>query len=173
MSTLNVNNQTLNAQSVLKIRQGQELAARETAKKDGADNVFFKVGNDTYVASGKGFNLKDVQPGAKFEFNGKQAQVVSIDSEVNSAKDGLLRMKKPATWMVGTGAAVGTVGGLASSLFQSVFAGRTLGALLPVLKGIGMAGGAMAAVTGVVAGISAIRGATRSQDYEALKAHAE
>ena len=41
-------------ESLVKLQPGTENQAMAAAKKDGADNVFFKMGKDTFVASGRG-----------------------------------------------------------------------------------------------------------------------
>src|SRR5690242_929333 len=106
-----VNLNEMKPQSVLKIRQGMELPAMETAKKNGADDIFVKMGNDTYAVSGTGFHVKDLHLGDKVTLNGQQAEITFIDDQINSAMDGLKSVGKAAALAAGTGG-VAVGGGL-------------------------------------------------------------
>lgn len=73
--------------SVLKIRRGEELNARETAQRDGMDNTFFQVGQDTYVASGLGTHIHGLKNGTEVRFNGLKGAVVSSNNEQDTRGD--------------------------------------------------------------------------------------
>lgn len=153
MSDVIVNNQAILPKTLIKIKSGQEQNAIAAAKKNGLDDVFFKVGNDTFVASGTGLPLRGAKPGATVYLDGKKGQVVATDRQLNTFAEGF---KNPA------GAAV-AVAGLAYGAF-------TFATSLGVWKGLG----AVYAVAGLVGGavvnaFPATFAAFRKKDENALK----
>ena len=168
---------TLNADaSIYKLRKGQEAAAIKAAEKDGADNVFFRMGQDTFVASGNGMKLKGIEPGALVVHQGGVGTVIAVDNEINSALEGVKRVgsKGAATGaaiLTGTAAAVSLwgTGGIAS-LMAPLATGSAL-AVVPAAVGFAAIG---AATFGTVAAAGGgLYGALKEGDTEAMKAFAE
>lgn len=166
MGNPTIDNKTLNASTVVKLRHGQEIAAREAAKKNGADDVFFTLGRDSYVASGRGLNLKGVAAGTKIRYNGQEGTVTAVDNQVNSAKEGALKVVTPVAVAVGGATGGGAfVGGALGGLASAGAAGAAVGAVVV---------GAYALAAGAVAvGGGAAYGAFRKADSERLKAFGE
>jgi hypothetical protein len=86
MATVSIGNKTFDA-NVIKIRPGQELAAQQTAAHDGQDNTFFKLGSDTYVASGLGTYVQGLKNGDDVTFDGKRGTVVASNNEQDTKAD--------------------------------------------------------------------------------------
>lgn len=153
MSQLSINNRTLTPARVTALRPGQELSAVGALKGNGADDVLFKVGNDTYLASGRGLALRGVKTGDTVKIDGKVGQVVMVDRQLNSFGEGLLAW--PGLLVGGGGVAWGLIG-----FVQGILSGATFAGL-----GILLAGAAL--VAGVVINlVPAIYGAVRKPDYE-------
>lgn len=156
--------QSLKAQSVVRVRPGQELAAAQTAKKNGADDVFFTIGQDTFVASGRGMALKGLKTGSAITHEGRQGTVTMIDNQVNTAGEGALKVLKPITIAAGGATAAGAAGGsFLGGLASAGGAGAAVGA---AVVGIYAAGVAAVAVGG-----GALYGKVRDVDLESMKAH--
>ncbi|MFN3431787.1 MAG: hypothetical protein ACK46X_17770 [Candidatus Sericytochromatia bacterium] len=86
MSQVTIGSKTLDA-SVIKIRRGEELLARETAQRDGMDNTFFQLGEDTFVASGLATHIHGLKNGTDVTFNGKKGTVISSNNEQDAQSD--------------------------------------------------------------------------------------
>jgi hypothetical protein len=152
--------------AIHRIRPGQEVAALETAKKNGADDLFFTVGKDTFVATGRGLPLKGVKPGDAITHEGRQGIVTAIDNQVNTAKEGALAVLKPSGLAAGGATAAGTlVGKGLGGFFGASGAGAAVGAIT-----VGVYAGIAA---GLAVGGGALYGAKRGIDTESIKAHAE
>ena len=126
MSNVTIGSKTIEA-TVLKIRRGEELAARETAEKDGMDNTFFKLGEDTYVASGPGTHVHGLKNGTEVTFNGKKGTVLSSNNEQDTKMD--LLVTGGLTALV-TAAAVGGAiagGGFLAPILAPILGLFTLG----------------------------------------------
>ncbi|MBO9541926.1 hypothetical protein J7643_15165 [bacterium] len=159
MDKLNAGNRQLEASRVYKIRPGQELPAKAAAEKSGADDVFFRMGGDTFAATGRGMNLKGLKEGDTIEYKGQKGVIVSVDDRMNSAMDGL---KAPyAQAMLGIGAATAGGGAVLGAAGVGTIAGSVfVGGLIAVAAGVGFVG-------------SAAYGALRSVKADALQPYAE
>ena len=114
MSAVTILNKTVDA-TVIKLRRGEELAAMKTAKTDGQDNAFFKIGADTYVASGLGIHVHELgdihgDEVAPVTFQGRKGTLVHANNEQDD---------KESLW----------------------FAGIASGVLTAIMVGGGIAGG--------------------------------
>lgn len=155
MAELSIRNRQLPIQKVTALRVDQGLAATAAAKRNGADDVFIQVGQDQYVASGRGLALRGVKAGDSVTLDGKAGKVVLVDRQLNSFKDGLTAW--PGLAVGGLGAAWGLVGFAQGMLTGATFAG--LGLFLAV--------GAVA-VGAAINLAPAAYGALRKVDYEAI-----
>src|SRR3989338_9444203 len=93
MTEFTIQNKTFNVSNVLKLKSDRGVDALAAAKRDGADNIFFTVGNDFYVATGTGLDLKEIITGIPFSFRGKEARVTSVDDQINRASDGFYHLQ--------------------------------------------------------------------------------
>ena len=127
MSEITVGNRALEA-TVVKLRQGSEKKALEVMSRDGVNNVAFKIGSDTYVASGHDLEVKGIAEWATVRHAGADGHVVKVNEEV----------LKPGFWKRWglAGAAVGLVGMPLTGLAL----GALLGAWLPVAEYAMLAG---------------------------------
>jgi hypothetical protein len=154
MSQLSINNRQLSPARVTALKPGQELSAVAAVKGNGADDVIFKVGNDTYLASGRGLALRGVKAGDPIKLDGQVGQVVTVDRQLNTFMEGMLAW--PGLVVGGGGAAFGI-----AAFVQGVLSGATFAGL-----GIMLAGAAL--VAGLVINVApAIYGAMRKPDYDA------
>lgn len=134
---------------VYKIKQGKEQEAVAAAKKNGADDVVFRMRNgDVFIASRRGVPgeveaFDEVSFNNDVTYGGQRGEVLSVDDERNTAREA---GKRGMLWGLG-GLAGGLVGLTALSL-------KVLGGYLgPVGIGIGaLVAGAGAAIAGVVTG---------------------
>ena len=180
MASLTVTNKgTVNAPVTLKLRDGMEMAAPQVARKDGADNVFFTAGRDTYVSSGRGMDLSKLKVGDEVRFHGQKGKIILLDEETNTAADGVRAVAKSVdvgTKVTAFGGAVGGIvmaGSWASGLgaFGAAVAAPAVAAGAAVGGGVGLL--AAGAVGAAVTGVSAARGANRKVDLDALRSLAE
>lgn len=154
MSDVIVNNHAIQPKALVRIKPGQEQAAIAAAKKNGLDDAFFKVGNDTFVASGEGLALRGAKAGDTVFLDGKRGQLVATDRQLNTFGEGF---KNPAGLLVGGG-------GLAWGVVTYV---TSLGAWKGLGVAIGLAGLAAGAVVNM---FPAAFGAFRKKDEKALEA---
>lgn len=110
MSELRINNNTLNVNNVVELDESKIGKASQAAKEDGADNVVFKADGATLVATGRGLDLKGIVPGTKFQFHGRDAQVIEVDNQVNSAREAVRHAAVPVGLISGSGVAYGLKG---------------------------------------------------------------
>lgn len=89
MSNFAVNGAYIKPQTLVKLDPRWVSKAMSEAKSDGADNIFFKAGQDTYVASAKNLPVSGLQVDNVFEFKGQKARVIALDNEANSMKEHL------------------------------------------------------------------------------------
>lgn len=97
MSNLSINNQALNGQIYkLNIPEGKTVYdIRNQGEDDTLDQVYFKVGDDVYVAEGDGLDFTEINKRAlpKVEFfdgnSSHHAQLLAVDDEVNTAWEGV------------------------------------------------------------------------------------
>ena len=132
MSDLTVGNRRLPV-AVTKLPQGLDAAAAQQIAKNGADDVVVRVGADTFVASGRGVNMKGLKPGAEVKVGGQVGQVIQVDKQLNSFGDGMLAW--PGLAVGGVGAAWG-IGGF----IQGLLAGANMAGI-----GLFIAGAAVVA----------------------------
>ena len=154
MSDLIVNGRVTQANMVLRIKRGQEQAAIAAAKTNGTDDVFIKIGDDTFAASAKSMKLLGTKAGAVAYIDGKKGQVVRVDNQLNGLLEGLLH---PAGDVV-------AVGGVAYGVFVAVkYAATGWGGLglLYGLAGLGI-GLAINLVPTLIAKL-------RKQDFDVLR----
>lgn len=83
--------------TVQRVRAGQEAAATTAAKKNGMDDLIFKVGNDTFVATGRGLAFAGLKEGGTVQTSAGAGRVVKIDNQVNTGWDAV----KQAGWIAG------------------------------------------------------------------------
>lgn len=135
MSAVTILDKTVEA-SVIKVRRGEELEALRTARSDGQDNAVFKIGADTYVASGLGIHVHalgelkaDVD--VPVEFQGRKGTLIHADNEQDD---------KGSMWFAGAASglitAVAVGGGLAGG-------GGFLFVLAPVLSLLALGAGGL------------------------------
>lgn len=148
---------------VYKIKKGQEQAAIAAAKKNGLDDVVFRMSNgDVFIASRRGVP-GDVEPLDQVSFKdevsygGLRGEVLTVDNERNTVGEA---GKRGLLW--GLAGWLGGTGGL-FALSLKVLQGR-LG-IVPILIG-----GAVAGVGALVGGIVTGRGGV---DYEKLHQFSE
>jgi hypothetical protein len=97
MSSLKINGQEFNDVQLVKLKKDKadEAIARLNSGAQGADDVVFKVGDDTFVASGRDlFAGKPIAgkpfmggEGVSVELDGKQAEVLAWDNQANNGKE--------------------------------------------------------------------------------------
>ena len=126
MSNVTIGSKIIDA-TVMKIRSGQELAAREAAEHDGQDNTFFQIGGDTYVASGFGTHVHGLKNGTDVTFDGRRGAVVSSNNEQDTKAD---------LWITGGLTAVVT----AMAVGGAIVSGGTLAPILAPIVGLFTAG---------------------------------
>ena len=132
MAELRIGTRIVDA-TVVKLRAGSEGKALSAMTRDGVNNVAFKVGDDTYVASGKTLDLQDVKAWGAIRYGGEAGHVLKVDGEV--LKPGFLKRWTLAGVGVGavgmpvTGAILGSLFGAMPALWEfGLFAG--VGALV-------------------------------------------
>ena len=153
MADLIVNNHAVQPQGLLKIKHGQEQAAMAAAKQNGLDDVFFKIGDDTFVASQAGMKLSGAKAGDRVYLDGQRGTIVGVDRQLNTFLEGF---KNPA------GAVVGGAG-LAWGAWEFVTA-------IGQWKGLGVAIALAGLAAGVVVNMfPAAFAQFRSKDADALK----
>lgn len=94
MSSIKINGQDYNDVQLVKLKQGQTDAAigKLNSAAQGADDVVFKVGDDVFVASGRGLFNGEKMSGKPFmggegitvELDGKKAEVLAWDNQANN-----------------------------------------------------------------------------------------
>ncbi|MBI6546140.1 MAG: hypothetical protein HY692_05060 [Cyanobacteria bacterium NC_groundwater_1444_Ag_S-0.65um_54_12] len=147
----------------IKLRPGEVEAAKKKAPKNGADNMFFRIGNDHYVASGQGFEVGVVYKNTPVAFQGKIGEFESGDNKINSPRE-----RRPKTILA-------TLFTIAAT---NAAADAVIGNKLPRVASIRHRMNAYIAIGSLVAG--ALVGylfhrfqTKRPSDLEMLKAHGE
>jgi hypothetical protein len=186
LATLNVTNKSsIHLPEPMKLRPGTEKAAAETARTDGADNVFIQAGRDTFVSSARSLDLRDLKVGDAVTLDGRPGRVTMVDDEANrpdeAASRAFNRIGEAARPIV-AGSTV--AGGVASGIIladaaATVGSGASAAAAVAVGSGVGavtvgayvLAGAAV--VGGVVAATAAASAAFKKVDTEALKRFAD
>ncbi|MBM3266440.1 MAG: hypothetical protein FJZ01_02225 [Candidatus Sericytochromatia bacterium] len=88
MSTITIAGTTLQPTRLVKLDPANDLPARDLAKGNGADDLFIKVGGDTYVATGRGLPLSGVKKGTAVKVGERYGVVTAVDAQLNSAGEG-------------------------------------------------------------------------------------
>lgn len=98
----------LNARDIFPLRPDSKADAIAAASKNGADDVFFQIEDQLYVASGENFDTDALDIGSQVQYRGQTATVAFIDQEANSFTEGLkASLGSSAALGVGAGAVVG------------------------------------------------------------------
>jgi hypothetical protein len=171
------NGRSLQDLTIFRLRPGQEAAALQAASKDGADNVFFQAGRDTFVASGRGLDLSRLRAGDPIAAGDTTGKVIALDDEVNSASDGVNRVAEKVTSRIKAASMGGAVLGTglvaaASAPELSVTTGVFMAWGGAAMGGIAI-GVAAGAVGAVVTGVAAAKGAFNHADMQAMKPFAD
>src|SRR5688500_12255055 len=90
MPTITIAGKALAVDTLTPLKRGQELAALEAARQNGLDDVVIRIGEDAFVASGRGLKLGGVKPNAAVTVDGRVGNVVGTDRQLNSFKEGIL-----------------------------------------------------------------------------------
>lgn len=140
MSDLRVDGRRIKPEVVAKLHPEMVQQAKGAARANGADDVFFAVDADTYVASGEGFS-KGIQVGDEVRFEGRTGRVVDVDNEINTAMEGVRAHLSPGLVAGVPLAAVAAVGakvlkGSSTTVKVAAAAGAVVG--LGVMAGIGI-----------------------------------
>lgn len=153
MSELRVAGRKLEPEVVAKLHPELVQQAKGAARANGADDVFFSVGQDTYVASGEGFR-HGIKVGDEVRFGEQSGRVVDVDNEINSLSEGV-RAHLPQGAVAGT--ALAAVAAVGAKIFKS---GST------TVKIAAAAGGALGVAA--LAGVGLYDAASRKADYASL-----
>lgn len=96
---LMINGKVRNDLHVVKLAQGVLEDAKKVASlpAQGADDIFFRANEETFVASGRGllkqrklWNVLDVDPKqVEVTLHGKPAEVIHVDNQANDVKEGV------------------------------------------------------------------------------------
>jgi hypothetical protein len=101
--------------NVVKLRPDMVEAAIAESPENGADDIFFAIQKDTFVASAKGVD-SDVLPGEEVEYQGRSGRVLYRDEQVNTAWDGVKAAfstgKNVELGILGVGTALGVGAGM-------------------------------------------------------------
>lgn len=156
----------LNAKDVFRLKPGAIHDAIQKSSENGADDVFFKVDKDFYVASGEGLDTSDLKAGDSIKYGDKMAKVTFVDQEVNTLGEGITSAATTALGVaIGAGGLIG--GGL------GFFATGWNPAKVAAKAGLQI-GATVAAVTGLgTLAIGAIMGASSHADYSVLHQFAD
>jgi hypothetical protein len=166
MSSLAINGANVGG-TVRELKDGVNLKeAIAAAKSDGLDQVFFEANNKNYVCTGEKLDLKGIKNGvvpvSDLRIDGKifDVKIHEVDNEVNSASEGVGKLKWIAT---GEGAVLGglSLKGLLTTNGGEQGLGEMLGGF------VGLIGTAV--VVGGTLGGAAIWGANRGTHPEQLE----
>ena len=158
MSDIVVRNRPLPVQSVVPLRKGEEIAAARTIRENGADDLIYKVGEDYFVASGRGLDLGKLRPDDVIQVGGKEGRVVHVDQQLNTFWEGA---RSKIGLITGGGiAAYGVFG-----FVQGLMAGANMAGIGLIIAAGGLLVGA--AINLVPAAI----GALRKVDLDATQRH--
>ncbi|MBM3269596.1 MAG: hypothetical protein FJZ01_18355 [Candidatus Sericytochromatia bacterium] len=132
-----VNGNEVRPAQLVKIGAGNESAALAEVERNGADDIVFKMANDTYVASGRGLDLGAIIPGQQVVVDKQAGVVTRIDDQLNAAAEGGaiggITGFVAAAGVVGVGALV--VLGLGLNLYGLVLVAAAAIAVVPALLG--------------------------------------
>lgn len=158
---------------VYELKQGVSIdEAYVKTQKDGIDQVYFESNGKNYVATGDNLNIKKLKTGFKGKLDGKDAIIMFVDNEINSAKEGAENVFKTAKNIaIGAGIGGATLSTVGCILFKSngglIDFGLALKAMSVVSGGLAVAGVGVA-VGGAIVGVVAIKGANTTQRPEII-----
>lgn len=105
---------------LIKVRPGMEAEALKAMRFNGSDELAFKHQDDLYIASARDIDFGKLNKSRETILNGQPVQIVRLDDEVTSAKEGL---KDTFNRMLGPGSIevpFAAVGALVGSLYGAV-----------------------------------------------------
>jgi hypothetical protein len=114
MANLRVGNFVVDAGNVVKLGADKVADAMRNASRNDVDDVFFKVGNEHFVAS-KAYLASSVREGQEVEFEGRKGLVERVDRQ-----DGPFRL-------LGASFAGAALGGILAAPFGAAPLGANLG----------------------------------------------
>jgi len=94
MSGLYINGQIINVQGIKEIKDSLSIQeASKLTKNNGLDEIYFTVDNKNFLAYGDSLNLDELEKKqvANLVYNGKQANLVTHENEMNTVGEGLLK----------------------------------------------------------------------------------
>ncbi|GEM_PF-6545948 len=89
MNELKVADKTWKPLAVTAVSQEKAAETIQALRKNGADDVLVKVGDDLVLASGRGMAVDRVKVGTSATVNGKLGQVVAVNAERNTYVEGI------------------------------------------------------------------------------------
>jgi len=92
MSSLSINGQIINVQGVKELKDDLSIQeASKHTKNNGLDEIYFTVDSKNFLAYGDNLNLGELEKKqiANLTYDGKQANLVSYENEMNSVGEGL------------------------------------------------------------------------------------
>jgi hypothetical protein len=147
MSSLIVNEKSYNV-SLKPVGEGQERAVMDAAKKNGADDVLLKVGNDTFLASGRGLPIGRVKNTVTLD--GREGRVLDKNAELNTFGEGM--RQRLGLWFAAPMVLIGSLVELSPGLGGGMTL-RGAGLMFGIIPGL---------LLGLVSNVpSALRGAFR------------
>lgn len=155
----------LNASDTFKLRPDAHAAAMHAAPQNGADDIFFKIDDEMYVASGVGLDTDNLQIGSQVEYRGQRATVAFIDQETNTLSEGLVNSAGSAA---GIGLGAGLVTGVALGYFATGWNPSKAAAKAGLEIGLKIA----TATTLASLAVSGTKAAITSADYSVLHRYA-
>lgn len=168
MTPVIVGDRTILAPTLVKVRPGNEVAAKRGARESKADSLFIKTHAGELVGlSGRGLPLRSIRIGADAKIGTIEGKVEGVHEHLNSGREGLRKGLKVI------GIPVAAISAVASFWVSVIdFNSSTLGGnyVLPqigkdLLK-IGVVG---LAVAGIGVGVFALFGSKRKVDLDRLK----
>lgn len=132
MTTLNVGGRDLHVTRIEAVKPGLEAAAFKRAEKNGADDVIFTIGTDTYHATGRGMKLGKIQPNDKVTLEGREGRVLAVDNQINTFMEGMTAL--PGLIVGGSIGAFGVAG-----FVQGMMAGANMAGIGLILASAGLA----------------------------------
>ncbi len=160
-----VNGPAIRPDVVVRLRKGEEFRAEAAARKNGAEDIFVSVGQDTYVAS-KRIGGSAAKPGLAAALGDKAGQIVRVDDDQSFKREGLSGGIKAlftiGAALVGVCGFTGVLVGLSGAGFAAIWVG-----VVVIAAALGVA------VLGQVAADWAVSRVGKQADLEAIKSLGE
>ncbi len=179
-SSLVLGRKPISPETLVKITAGREPGAQVAARKNGADDVFFRVDQDTYVASGRGLPLGNLKTGDEVLLDGRAGLVDMVNNEINTPLEGAITGGKYAGIGALLGLSASSLGALGSASRWAIPTTVLAAVLLPTIVVPLLALGAVAlvgrpALIAILAGagVGAGFGALRNSDSKGMEAFGE